>query len=600
MKTLLRTILLIVLGFVVQASAQDDAVLRAMKDEMARSLTGLHLSDLARPYFIAYRVSDYKTTNVAASLGSLTTSDVNNSRLLTVEVRTGSYSLDNTNYIPAREFSSRMAHVLGGTQSLALDDDYRQIRRSLWLATDSEYKKSAEEFVAKKSILQNRKETAVLADYTMQPALQSLEPRSKLKVDITALESLARELSAIFKSSPDIFSSQVTIIVNEEYVRYINSEGSVCIGNNPLVRVDVSASTQAVDGMPLNDEITVFGKSMDALEKTALTERVKAMSMRLSDLRNAKSIDRYSGPVLFEGEAAGQLVAQVFATAINASRFPTSDEPQFEEGLRQAITQLGGESLADRLGARVMPEWLDVVDKPNAESADGVPLLGGSKIDLEAVPTHDSVVVDHGILKQLLATRTPSSDGSSTTGSAHGVGATPTNLFLLSRKSVSEIELRKEALQVAKQRGLGYVIVVRDIGETGLSWTRRAGALAGAAGASMGNGGGLGIYRLFDDGHEEIVRGVEFGPISASSLRDILAAGGKTTVHTTQFVPMLGAIVSVAGQGAMHASMEHLTSYVTPSLLIDDIVLKRTTTATPNGPIVSSPLTTTSEKRPLP
>jgi hypothetical protein len=599
MKTLLRTILLVVLGFVVQSPAQEDAALRAMKDEMARSLTGLHLSDLALPYFIAYRVSDYKTTSVAASLGSLTTSNVNNSRLLTVEVRTGSYSLDNTNYIPARDFAPRMANVLGGTQSLTLDDDYRQIRRSLWLATDSGYKKAAEEYSAKKSILQNRKETAALPDYTKQPALQSQEPRSELKVDVTALESLARELSAIFKSSPDIFSSQVTIVVNEEYVRYINSEGSVCVGNNPLIRIDVSASTQAVDGMPLDDEIMVFGKSMDALEKTALTERVKAMSVRLSDLRNAKNIDRYSGPVLFEGEAAGQLVAQVFGTAINAFRLPTSDEPQFEEGLRQAITQFGGESLADRLGARVMPEWLDVVDKPNAESADGVPLLGSSKIDLEAVPTHDSVVVEHGILKQLLATRTPASDGTSTTGSAHGVGATPTNLFLLSRKSVGEVELRKEALQTAKQRGLGYVIVVRDIGETSLSWARRAGALAGAAGASMGNGG-LGIYRLFDDGHEEIVRGVEFGPISASSLRDILAAGGKPTVHTTMFVPMLGAIVSVAGQGAMHASMEHLTSYVTPSLLIDDIVLKRTTTAMPNGPIVPSPLTPTAEKKPLP
>lgn len=599
MKTLLRTILLVVVGLVIQSPAQDDGVLRAMKDEMARSLTGLHLSDLERPYFIAYRVSDYKMTNVAASLGSLTASSTNDSRLLTVEVRTGSYSFDNTNYIPAREFAPRMANVLGGTRSLALDDNYRQIRRSLWLATDAEYKKAAEEYAAKKSILQNRKEASALPDFSKQPAVHSQEPRSSLKLDVTALESLARELSAIFKSSPDVFSSQVTIDASDEYIRYINSEGSVCIGNNPLIRIDIAASTQAVDGMPLNDEITLFGKSVDAFEKTALTARVRAMSARLSDLRNAKSIDRYSGPVLFEGEAAGQLVAQVFATAVNAFRFPTSDEPQFEEGLRQAMTQLGGESLVDRLGARVMPDWLDVVDKPNAESADGVPLLGGSKIDIEAVPTHDSLVVDHGVLKQLLATRTPSSEGSSTTGSAHGVGATPTNFFLVSRQSLSQVELRKEALRLAKQRGLGYVIVVRDLGETSLSWTRRAGALAGAAGAAMANGG-LGIYRLFEDGHEEIVRGVEFGPVTASSLRDILAAGGKPTVHTTQLVPMLGAIVSVAGQGAMHASVEHLTSFVTPSLLVDDIVLKRTTTAMPNGPIAPSPLVTVAEKKPLP
>ena len=40
------------------------------------------------------------------------------------------------------------------------------------------------------------------------------------------------------------------------------------------------------------------------------------------------------------------------------------------------------------------------------------------------------------------------------------------------------------------------------------------------------------VYKVYvDDGREELVRGCEFGQITVASLRRILAAGDRATVH---------------------------------------------------------------------
>ena len=63
--------------------AQDDIVMKAMRDEMARSMKELTIENLEKPYFIAYRVIDSENASVAASFGALNRSNSNRSRMLT-------------------------------------------------------------------------------------------------------------------------------------------------------------------------------------------------------------------------------------------------------------------------------------------------------------------------------------------------------------------------------------------------------------------------------------------------------------------------------------------------------------------------------------
>src|SRR5437899_4493947 len=81
------------------AFAQDDAVMRAMRNELDRSMKQIHFENLDRPYFIAYQVSDLTNSTIGATLGSLTSDQQIHTRQLTVEVRVGDYAMDNTNFL---------------------------------------------------------------------------------------------------------------------------------------------------------------------------------------------------------------------------------------------------------------------------------------------------------------------------------------------------------------------------------------------------------------------------------------------------------------------------------------------------------------------
>src|SRR5215467_9317651 len=87
--------------------AADDAVMRAMRDELARSMKKLQLETLQKPYFISYRVVDVDNCSITASFGAMTTSiceprGAARNRNLGVEVRVGDHARDNTNFYAPR------------------------------------------------------------------------------------------------------------------------------------------------------------------------------------------------------------------------------------------------------------------------------------------------------------------------------------------------------------------------------------------------------------------------------------------------------------------------------------------------------------------
>jgi len=588
MKRLLRILMLLALAAGPMVAAEDDVVMKAMRDELGRSMQQLHLPDVDKPYFIAYRVNDGEITVIAATLGDLTASDQERSRTLNIELRVGDYTLDNTNFLPTRG-TERFSRMFSGSGQLPIDNDYEQIRRAIWLATDAEYKRSAEELSSKRAVFKNRKGVSDLPDFTKYEAVNITGAPASSKAEVIALEKLARELSAIFRGSPEILKSEVRITIRNLYSRYVNSEGSSYTEPDPMATVTVSAESQAADGQPLKEAFDVIVISSSDFHKDEIAARTRKMLERIKTLRNAKTIERYNGPVLFEGQAAAQAFGQVFAPALVSTRIPTSDDPRFEAGIQQFLAQMGGGSLADRLGGRVLPADYDVVDKPHDKAQGKIELMGGAQIDDEAVPTKDTVIVEKGILKSLLSTRTPSTDSKATTGSRHGIGASPTNLFLISHKPQTEQELRKQIMDIVKQRGLEYGLVVRDLGAVGLSWVGRMGAIAGQMGNL--NPGDVEIYKVYPDGKEELVRGVEFAPFLVGGFKDVLASGDQPSVYTGPFIPMANAMLAgMGGTAGPNGDPFTMVSYVAPSLLFEEVSLKRTSGSSPNPPVAPSPM----------
>ncbi len=569
----MKRALLLSLGLAVAAFGQEDVVVKAMRDELARSMAGLRMENLDKPYFISYRVDDVDGVIVSATLGQLTASNAGRSRTLAVQVRVGGYQLDNTNFVSGQPGAA--------ARVLPLDDDYDQIRRAIWLATDAEYKQASATLAAKLSVLRGRKSMSLgLGDFYKQAPVTIHEPSPLPKIDVPALEQLARELSAVFRNSSEILNSEAQITLTNRTTRFLNSEGAFFTATKPTVTVSVAARTQAPDGAPLLDSFHVCGRSLDVLRGGELVARTRILLARLKALRTATVLGPYHGPVLFEDEAAAQVVAQVLAPALSALRVPVSGDPQFESQIQQVIDQFGI-SLAERLGSRVLPEGFDVTDNPLLKSFAGVPLVGSHAIDCEAVPASQTKLVGNGWLTALLATRNPTAQTTASTGSADGPGmAAPSNLLVTSRNSKTAAELRRQLLATVKQRGYKFGIVVRSVGDVSLNALMRM-----AMGRmSADSGSAIAAYKVFADGHEELVR-AQISPVPVSAFKDIVAAGDKPGVYNIGSLLFMGSLTG--GSPGMAWS-----SFVVPPLLFEEVSLKAPSGPSPTAPVVPPPTET--------
>ena len=73
------------------AAPSPDPVMRAMTDELQRSVSELQFKDLEKPYFIQYIVLDQDQYRSSATFGALTASNQSQSRYIQAQVRVGDY-----------------------------------------------------------------------------------------------------------------------------------------------------------------------------------------------------------------------------------------------------------------------------------------------------------------------------------------------------------------------------------------------------------------------------------------------------------------------------------------------------------------------------
>ena len=153
-------------------------------------------------------------------------------------------------------------------------------------------------------------------------------------------------------------------------------------------------------------------------------------------------VDRYNGPVLFEGSAGAEAFSQVFAPKLMAMRTPASDNPQMEAYAAQNVSKF-----QERLGSRVLPKFMSVVNDPTQISYQGTPLVGSYAVDDEGVKARPTTLIEGGFLKTLLNSRDPVSGIPQSTGSFRTFGAQPSNLMVTSTEGVSEQELKDQLLE---------------------------------------------------------------------------------------------------------------------------------------------------------
>ena len=566
------------------AHADEDALMQALRAELERSIDELQMEDMEKPYFVAYTVHDAERRGAGASFGALLPSSESRSRRLGVEVRVGNHLFDNTNFRSMGSFSSGF----GGGRALPLKDNAVEIRRQIWLATDAAYKQALQQLANKRAALQNETRTEELADLAPQEPFTHTEEASRDLPSVDDLEDLARDLSALFRDMPHIADSQVSATATYQRTYYVNSEGSSFIRNDPSASLVVRAQAQADDGTILHDFVIENGRTWDEIgSPDDLANEVKDMGKAIAERMGAPKLpDRYIGPVLFEGQAAAELFAQVLAPRFIGIRMPDT-ESQFSSFMGQA-----GNPFLDKLGARVLPRFLSVTDDPTL-AGDG--FVGGYAVDDEGVPASPTTLVENGILKTLLTSRNPVRDIERSTGNRRGGGPAPSNLIVTARRGMTHDELADELKLLMEEREAEFGIVVRRLGNPLFGPSTGSGVSISFGGPQQQQSSvepALLAYKVYPDGREELLRTAEFAGIADATFKEIIAVSDSATTHSFVYTPMsfggLATIISFGGAGFV-SSLGQVVTVSVPDLLFEEISVRNPTGNVPHLPVAGHP-----------
>ena len=588
---------------VAQDQKVNDQTLRAMHDEMERSKTRLELKipgtdQPVRPYYVEYRLLDLDFREVSGEFGTLLNSNHARNRFMNVEARVGNYKLDSSNFISEDGFRG----FIGSTGSVGIDRDYDSLRQDLWIATDQAFKEAVETYSRKQAYLSSLARQSDINDFSKAEPVHLIEPLVMAEWTNRNWEQEVRDTSAALRAFPKIYEGRVTyyLVFATEYL--VTSEGTEIRTNRSFAAIESGMNALADDGTPINHFFATYAvRPADLPGPDAVRKSLNVTGSELMALRSAPAAPDYTGPVLFEARAAAPLLAQILGPAINGARPPVSFTPVVE----QLLSGLGGKSdWITRIGARVLPASVTVVDDPNAKEFQGTPLLGSYSVDDEGVRAQKVTLVENGTLKNELMSRRPGPDFDQSNG--HGRSAflsdakpTMSNLFFNSKETVSPADLKKKFLDQCREQKLAYCVIVREMDNPTISLLHQDEFQTLLA--SFGGGAGTGdrlplvVYRVYpEDGREEIVRGARLIGINSRAIRNIAGIGNDNYVYNY----MQSQVNGFAGTalGAFGSAQNGLpASVVAPSLLFEEVEVRGARGEPKRLPLVPPPPMTASK-----
>jgi TldD protein len=560
-------------------AADSDKTLAAMQDELERSRSRLELKipdavDPAHPYFIQYRILDLDVHTIVAEFGALISSTTGRNRIMSVDVRTGNYNLDSSNFITDEGFSG----FLGSTGTVGIDRDYDSLRQDLWLATDQAFKAAVENLSKKQAFMSRLAKAPSIPDFSPAPPTVSVQPLSEPDWTTRNWEQEARTVSAALRAFPQLHSSRVTyhLIYTTSYL--LNSEGTKIRANRSLAAIEASLDTESDDGMALHNFLAVYRHRPDELPPAdAVRKDLEHAGEQLITLRASPPAADYDGPVLFEAPAAGSLLAQMLAPSLSGARGPLAMQTAFD----QLMDRLGGRSeWTGKLGTRVFPAGVSLVDDPTVKQVAGQDLLGSYAVDEEGVKADHVQVVNNGLLLDFLMSRRPGPDLGRSNG--HGRAAylgdprpMISNLFFTSSSGVSPDDLKKKFMVACKQNGNKWCLIVRAMDNPVLGVREQEDlsdiVVGAASGAATGERLPLLVYRVnVDDGQESLIRGARLTGLTLRVMRNIAGVGSDATPFNFMQSQQAGfSGTALAAFGSADSGVP--ATVVAPSLLFDDV-----------------------------
>jgi TldD protein len=541
-------------------------VTQALEQELKRAFALLQQKGSPAPYFISYSVRESESIDIETSLGALRSSQRDHSRLLDIDVRVGDYNLDNTHQLRGQR-GANTGSTFSYPVLMPIDNDVDALRSVIWLETDRKYKAAVERFIqvkANRTIKVEEEDTS--ADMSRQKSETATLPLASVDLNVANWERKLKSFSAAFNKYPEIYEGTVSISAGANNDYLVNTEGTSVQHGRDSWRLSIYARTKADDGMELYRFEAFDSHTMDRLPSDEkIRQTIETMVTDLKALRAAPVIEPFTGPAILSGRASGVFFHEIFGHRIEGHRQKSESE---------------GQTFTKKVNLPILPDFISVIDDPTTERINGVDLNGYYKFDDDGVAAQKVTVVDKGILKNFLMSRSPVSGFETSNGHGRKAPGYRTvgrqgNLIVQATNTVSEARLRAMLLDEAKKQGKTFGLLFKDI-SGGFTLTGRSSPQSFQVTPIM-------VYRIYVDGRpDELVRGVDLIGTPLTSFSKIVAAGDTPEIFNG-FCGAESGYVPVAA--------------VSPSILTTQIEVQKKAKSSERPPILPPPMANNGGRR---
>ena len=521
--------------------------------ELNREFTTLKAKGDPAPYYMAYEVTEERTDSASASLGALVENVHTSGRGVDTTIRIGSPKFDN--YHPYKGSRIRFTSFT----PLSLDDDPNQIRRTLWSESDRVYR------LASRRLLQLKTDEQLLTEEKDQdPDFSSESPQTYSRTpeiyryDMDAWAQKLRGWSAEFKKHPKILGSDVSFRAQREIRTFVNTEGSAIQRGSNLFRLEIDGVALAPDGMDVRTFATIEASDPAHLPADSVVQaKVEETARKLDALVNAPPAEPIVCPAILSGRASAVFFHEIFGHRI--------------EGHRQKDVA-EGQTFTKMLGQKVLPDFLSVEFDATRKNYNGTDLIGYYEYDDEGVKAAPVKVVENGVLKTFLLSRSPvgefvHSNGHGRRQPGYEVVSRQSNLIVESSKQVSDAELRAQLIAEIKRQGKPYGLYFEEV-SSGYTTTGRQGLQAFTVVPLV-------VYRVYPDGRpDELIRGVDIVGTPLASFQKILGTSNRAEVFNGYC-------------GAESGSIP--VSAVSPAILVSEIETQKKQNSQQKPPLLPRP-----------
>ncbi len=505
--------------------------------ELTRNFTILREKTDPAPYFLSYEVVDQENVGLNASWGALSSRGEGRNRSLDVSIRLGSRELDNYHLLEGDR--PRFA----AASPLPIDNQPLAIAQTAWRETDKAWRAAAGRYLKVKTSLQVKSKASPIAEFSVEQPVQSVRTVPQHKWNPDEWAARLRKLSLEVDRTSGILDADVGLNYHREVRTLVTSEGTRIEHGRTFARLQITIRGKTYDGQDL-----VTSSSFEADEPAGLPkDDVIAASVRnagkqMAALLRAQPADPFVGPAILSERAAGVFFHEIFGHRIEGHRLRDETE---------------GNTFSSSTGKPVLPPFLDVTFDPTRKLSGKTSLLGWYDFDDEGISARPVAVVEKGVLKTFLMSRSPVAGITQSNG--HGrkqpgleVVSRQSNLIVESSRKVPMARLKEMLIEEVVRQKKPYGLLFEEV-TGGYTTTRRAGLQAFTVIPLV-------VYRIYPDGKQELVRGADIVGTPLASFEKILATSDSTGVFNGYC-------------GAESGSVP--VSAVAPALLVSEIEIQR-------------------------